>query len=445
MQRRAFLSSSVLVPLAGCTGSSENSTPDENSDQEANNQREESVEDDAYAQIGVNQTTSTGLAISVQKLELANSIELSSGDVLEHPEEIFVLAKLSATNEAEEPQDLPTTREIALVTGDSQYNNLREEAFIEDGIEIKDPVDGSFYTGQTEAHPQVSSEGWFVFQVPREVSSVEVAWSRETIESETLYWEGSVDPGKLPNLRLGGINGPEQVEVGEKFWIDVEVENHGGSTGSFSSEYELSVPSGDDPTERLEFEVPGGEEKTQSISYRAAALGTITLNLSEIGQSHQIEVTRATRQMGESFRVPLGPKITVENVVLDDSYSYEEYSETKTVEAGSGMQFAFINLTMSNPTSESQIIPPADQILVKTSGNTYEFSAMDTFSEPAFIAPVTGKEYYNTFTNSLNAGESINRWMAFEIPTGQSLSDLAVQADWEIDWDTRIGVRWTIE
>jgi hypothetical protein len=112
----------------------------------------------------------------------------------------------------------------------------------------------------------------------------------------------------------------------------------------------------------------------------ASTLGTATVGGQSQPEVTVPEVNVDARIWGDSFRTPANLVVIAENPRLTDSYNYESYSGEQEIEqAPTGLQFAFIDLTVRNEAGETRQTPyegdfqlVANQEQVEPIGTEYE-------------------------------------------------------------------------
>lgn len=400
-----------------------------------------------YTQIGTQHQAQTGLAVTVNEVTLARSITLTDGSTVEPGDgNVLLLAQIRTENTASETLTLPGPRHFDVLVGGSQYSNYRSENYLGDGNRLLDPVEGVFYTGVQEAHPEIGSKGWLLFAVPESASAVTLAYSGRSFPEESdAYWEVGVDPQQLPDVSVAEViapNGP--VEIGEKVTLKVAVQNTGGSPGVFDRSYQFSCPGMEEKRGSLTAEVDGGDAHRFTLSCRPSSLGSITLSL-----GGQTVVTRsveaATQRFGASFRMPDGPILTCSDVTLSDSYAYRSYDGTEVEEAPSGEQFVFVRIRAQNPTSESVTLPATDGTILTWKGASRSPATTPQLGAAEFVRPVSGKQYVANFAPSLGAGKQLDKWLIFTAPADASRDELALTATWSVGWDSTVKATWVGE
>lgn len=449
MNRRKYLASLVVgsAGLSGCTSSSESSTVSSNDQQLAGKsdsaeKTRQQEEGDSYRKIGAAFKTDSGVEITVHEIRLANEIVFETGAESPGDGNMWVLAHVTTRNGGESTSALPYHSEIDLLSGNRQFSNYREDAFLS-GEELQAPVEGPLYAGLDDARPQVSQQGWLLFNVPREVSTVTVSWSGTGRFSGTeAYWEQSIDSAELPDIQLTEITAPESVEIGGELTAEIVFQNQGGSIGQVESIYSISAPAQSNNEIKLARELESNETYIETISLRPRALGSVAISVDDPTTSTEIEVVPATRSLGESFQLPEGPSLTFEDLVLADSYSYESYDGTTVVDAPSGEQFLLARFAAINTTNDSVSIPGTSEIKATIVDSSYSTTASERLGEATFTAPIHGTEYTQDFAPTIAANDSIEEWVLLTVPNSTEKEDLGISAKWSFDYDSNVAVRW---
>lgn len=437
MQRRNYLSVFGTALLSGCTSTI--STGDQ-SDEDRKSKNGES-----YRAVGDSYRTKNGVELTVNQIEIANKVEYTNVGTVVHDEgTVLVLVRITATNKSEQVQPLPPANSISVLAGDSQYDLVRDDFISEFGSPTK-PVMGAQYTGQKNAHPEVSSEGWILFEIPRSISDVTVAWDASTYQyesSEQAYWETTINPDSLPSLRLKEVKAPDSTRIGQSTDIAIVVENTGGSTGTFSTTYTVTTPSNHDQEHTVELDVPAGETAEKVIEILPRRVGEISVSISNPERGVAVPIKPALQDVGESFSLPNSARITISNLVLTDSFAYESYDGSTTITADSGMQFLFAKFKAENPTDERHPVPNKNGITASVDGNAYSIAETDKLVTRDFTSPVQGGEY-SRYSASLRTGDSIEEWVLFQIPADATKTEVLIRTEWTVDFTNTIEVHWS--
>jgi len=227
------------------------------------------------------------------------------------------------------------------------------------------------------------------------------------------------------------INAPDEVRVDEEWSFSVTIEN----TGEASGRFETSILAKGSETDWQEVgsiseEIEGGEQitydsKTGSYPY----IDTLIYLFDAIDIQFTIQVLSATLSFGEDYRSPDGIRMTVNEIELKNSYTYEDYQGEQAVEeASSGNQWAFVWFEAENDSGSEEFVPLDSDINLRAENTQYD------------------SEYINKEENAYDGGEvgpSIVRegWIAYEISDDLDMEDLRVEyfdSDFRNEW----GVRW---
>lgn len=373
--------------------------------------------------IGAAYTTSGGLEIRVSRLEIGRSITYEQ-DRATQPSEggIFLFAEVSVSNTGEGVQRAPPASEWSALSGDDQYDSSR---FYSD-VELAAPVSGSPYEGG-EIHPDVTRDGWVMFEIPKSVTTVTVAVTNwDVFDIEGIYWQGEIDTSTLPDVALNEVSMPTEVELGKELTFTFTAKNSGGSRGSFTVDYELDLPDGlPSSVESATIEVDGDATATKTVTVMPEQLGEVKLTVA--GRTYTTTVVLPTRSFGESWTDPTGVQTVMGELVLSATYSYPGFNREETVEASDGMQFLFVHATFENTGSEPASTPFGNKIQALIGGSKYEFTVPEFFGDAKYSKPIDGKPFRAGFGFDLAPNEQHEAWLLFEVPGGAQRTDISIR------------------
>ncbi len=230
-------------------------------------------------------------------------------------------------------------------------------------------------------------------------------------------------------FELVNLEGPEnKVEVMTPFTRSYTVANTGDDEGTVWVPYTVNAY-GESTTEYDGVPIPAGEEVTVERNHAFAPyLGQIEIRLHRFNEAYEFEAVPATRAFGDDWRSPKHVTITVDGVELTDTYEYDGVGGRTEEAAGSGSQWAFVQLRAENRARENVRLPDDFQFMVVTDEGQFE---------PNYILREGGQYESATVT----PGDSRSGWIAFEIPDGLSVDDIAVryheegiEGVWEANW-----------
>ncbi|MEA1931177.1 MAG: hypothetical protein U9O06_06485, partial [Euryarchaeota archaeon] len=227
------------------------------------------------------QSTSVGVEVNVEEIEIGTAFE--SGGSTYEPEEdnMFVFARFRAENTADNAQPLPYINDIQLIAGSDQYDEYGIDFFSENNG-IDDPVTGDRYQGEDDARSGVVSEGWLIFEIPRDTENIEISWAGGYEHDEfEASWEATLDSSQLPQIEGVEIEMADEVEVGDELEIQILAENSGGGEGTLSTEVQIEVPGKDNQRFETDLVIPGESSESESVTVSSAVLGEIVVNIEE--------------------------------------------------------------------------------------------------------------------------------------------------------------------
>lgn len=174
------------------------------------------------------------------------------------------------------------------------------------------------------------------------------------------------------DFELVSVSAPSSAEIGEKVSYSFTVKNTGGQTGTF--ETTISTRTGDgqwstsEPWTRTI--APGESTTLQSQSFTYEQIISIDFRIDAFNRTFSIQFVGATLQWGETYKVFDRIPLTVKGVEFKKTYST---SSGYVYEAPAGKEWAFVNVTATNPTNTSAYLPSPANISVLFADNQYDY------------------------------------------------------------------------
>lgn len=225
MRRRDYLAALAGAGLlAGCSGngstapagetttndrSTAEATPTPDSTTTTTVTRTTATPRPTSAAVGENLQLFGGVTGTVTELVEANEVTLGGESKPHNDGEVWVLAHVQIHNQRSTSIPTPWAEDWALLTGSTQVKSYREEHYV--AGELDGPVDGDWYEEADPAHAGVTTQGWLLFSVDRDVSTVEIAMEppREWPIVASPSWAGQIDASAAPDISLSKIDVPE--------------------------------------------------------------------------------------------------------------------------------------------------------------------------------------------------------------------------------------------
>jgi hypothetical protein len=423
------------VIVAGCSGGSdsdgsgENSSDSQEAEKEATEQQSTNSRISGRLSVDEQTTSDGGTALTVEKVRLANEIRAQSGPVFEPAEKNrYLLVRMKSKNRAEEAHPLARVENLYAVTGETQYSAQTDFGGYDQSLEtLAGPVEGELYTGNDEAVPGVSTEGWLVYEIPAQTEQATVAWTRTYPNEHQSYWGASLNPGELPELSVTSISAPDSVERYEEIDLTVTVENSGGRQGQFNGE--LTSPQLETPIP-VTGSVPSDSTRDISVPVEYpytegdTAIESATYSLGE--SLTAVEYTVPIREIGETYTTPSGVEVSVQDVQFADSFTTGlDYDEGTS--AGPNQQFVFVRV-QNRATGQAGESAGYDGITLHGAGETYTVYDINQFT--SLEEPIRG-EFLGTSLGTLDAGETSSGWVVFETSAQVRRSNLTIE--WAAD------------
>ena len=251
-------------------------------------------------------------------------------------------------------------------------------------------------------------------------------------DDDTDDTDDEPEPDPEAVLEVVEYDFPEEVEAGEEWSWSVTVENTGGADGTFESGVFFSEPDGQrEHLGDISLDVPAGESAIYESDTAAFPYVTrIEFYFDEPDESVVVSILTATLNFGEYFRNPDGIEMTVNEVDLRSSYTYEDWDGSDaTEEASSGYQWAFVYFEATNDSGSSEWLPWEGDVNILVNGSQYDNE---------YIHKEEGR-----YEGGSEVADGVTRegWLAYEVPDDLSVSDLDIHhsdrdffGDWEVIW-----------
>lgn len=323
-RRRSVLAAIGSVALAGCTQTSSQDT-DGGSGRSGH-------------QIGTRQNIGD-IAAEISDLQVASQFTTdeehhASGGV------VFLLAKVRVTNVGDSPTTLPSGHSFVVVSGSEQFgpSDVTER--------FREPVTGEPYSRQLDALPDVSSEGWLVFELPQDLEDGVIGWSHQTTwdpdSDEVRYWDLSVDLEDAANIRIVDVSVPDRAERYTSTTITITVENTGQREGEFTRTVQ-APPDGLDPVEfTISVPVPPGDEKEIDLEIPYQGGSSAEFSLSD--SSYSFNYRDAVYEFGEAFEIENEVSITLRNFQTTPFVRTDMWGNPENQYPGEGNRYVLIHV-----------------------------------------------------------------------------------------------------
>ncbi|MFB6179760.1 MAG: hypothetical protein ABEI77_08560 [Halorientalis sp.] len=380
--------------------------------------------------LGQSLTTKSGVELTYRKVAVTQTIRTDKYSRATHSAmagKTFVLLKVQART-ASDDAELPSRSEFKLTTDATQYIPRAINA------PFKQPVTGEPYSPSSWDSSETSEVGWIVYVVPEETTNFRLAVPSAQTETGDVTWDVIADAGDEITFELTTTK-PDSLTIGDSGTLAFTVENTGHKTGRFYRSLEISYPGVTDDQHQiqLDYTIDPGETKTFSVSVTPSGVGSLRVT----GLNSELalqQIAPASLSFGETWTTPQGVELTVSDVTLSGSTTYRANGSTETAEAGTRLQFAFVHLTVTNPTTEEQAVPPWDSsISISAEGSTYDdvFNP-ESWSTEHWQQPVD-QSWYGQDGN-LESGGQASGVVPLKIPSDLSKQDLSVTTNYQIGW-----------
>ncbi len=222
------------------------------------------------------------------------------------------------------------------------------------------------------------------------------------------------------------------MEVGQTFDYQVKVKNTGGADGTWTET--LSAKIGDSSwgkVDDIKMDVPAGETKTWKSDKGDIPYQTVvTYRLENAQKEFKVQAVSASLNYGEGFKAPNGMAVTVKDVEMKSYYEYKGYDgSTKEKRASDDKQWAFVQLRSKNKGDEPVFAPMKSDISIIVDNRQFDYK-------------IINKEDGIYEGNEISPGIVREGWIAYEVPSNLSKSDIEVAWTGE-DFNGSWTVRWS--
>jgi len=381
--------------------------------------------------------TVENIALTVERVQARRSIANADRRVDAGTDRAFVVAHVTVANEGDGAATLPNYDTFALLSGSDQYEAVVPEVSTGD-YGVEQPIEGVIEPGELyerveDAHPGVDASGWILFEVPRSVAQVEIAWAEPSYleRTESVTWATSVDMETLPALAVSDVKiEPTPTRLATETTVTVTVENTGGSKGTFQTRWTVNLPTGAERADTLSVDVPGNKTETWSMTVKPAAVGNLDVSLPETGKNASVTVKPARLSWDETLQIPEGLLMTAGNIQVAERIETDQSQDNQFVDAKTPSEdqvFLLVDLSIENPVDEGLPTPRPDEAIL--TGNGSEWTATQPVQFGREIAdPVSGTQYRSHGT--VAAGESASGWLIYEVPQDVETDELTLEVEW---------------
>lgn len=251
--------------------------------------------------------------------------------------------------------------------------------------------------------------------------------------TETASPTDAPSPTPVPAaISLLSVEAPVRAQLGESVLYRFTVENSGRDTEVF--EPTVSVRSGaEDWTVRDRWEpvrlAPGARHTFESVPISRDYLETVEFRVDGLEEAFTIEFVDRQLPFDAVHRDPLDRQLSVVGINARRSYSYRTGGgETRTIEAGEGLQWVIVIVTVENRSTDPIVTPPRGSFSLLTDREAYQ--------------PVRIRDDNQYESVRLPRRETYRGWIGFKTPDG--IPRTAFQVRWREAFDGGvIGVVWT--
>lgn len=337
-------------------------------------------------------------------------------------ERAFVLIKIGILNAGGTPVELPAQNDFAIRMGDQRFRPHTVEEGI-DSVYLSTGYARDLYRKPDEKlRPEGYTEDWLVFHVPRidEELVLEADLVTEKLDRST-HLSGT----DLPWYVVEDLDGPVRPKKGMNAEFTVTIRNKGGSEGMYREVFHVDGP-GDDTGGTAEYNISPGSTINRSFTVEVEKYGTYQVSIGGIETSFDA----APWPYGTAVRAPNGTRHTVSDLTLADEYWYDGPGRTGgKISAPEGQQFALVKYTVENPTEEESSGFGWSSFSITNGITKYDATKTPGLGHKSIRGPVTGPEFYHTFSVDLDPGDSYEGWILFEVPERRAREGLVTQVD----------------
>lgn len=430
MNRRTFLTSLALASTAGCTTTKSDSAV-ASSGEDTSRPSETTTETSGPVQrpVGESYLRSDGATIVVASARFTGTARLVDGTTISpDPGNALILTDVRSANTGKSVVDLPSRDSLALITGGSQYKPLKPKGKPGGEPTLSFPLGGTLYDTVEDAHPNVTALGWVFFEVPADSTDFRISLSDSQSSTLEAYWDGTVDPSSLPDMKITSLDVPEEHVNGDPIEFSVSVTNTGGSAGLFNQRF--SVVRSTEPNALggvLDTTVEPGETVTIEKTVPAKGVQDVTIAVPPAFEK-TTHVVPTKAQFGSSHELPNGVKLRVSKPTVSDTVWVDENGggfENHSIDRRS---FAVFEITAWNPTDSTISEPDKDWFEVE--GNGFVDSNSNRGFARGLREPV--EMPYFRGSRELTPGETTNGVLYFDVPKNTSVDEIACRVKWPV-------------
>lgn len=219
-----------------------------------------------------------------------------------------------------------------------------------------------------------------------------------------------------PELSLERINASGQAQIGNEYSFEVAVTNTGDRPGIYRAPIKLRG-GGDVEFETIDsarIYVEPGETQTATISIpEFQFIGEANVRFESPRNEWSVDIVGPELPFGQFFSTPVGLRLTVRRVELQEEYAYTSAGEEQTAAAPDGSQWAFLYVEIRNRTGGESFGPEKSQFTLQTPTADYD---------PAFIS----REQNKYFQQRIPEEGRQRGWIGYEVSDSLTIEDVSV-------------------
>jgi hypothetical protein len=435
MRRREILTGIGTVAtaaVAGCAGNSgdgdtrSGSTPADGGttttagDPESTETATPTPSDD----IGQTVTTESGLSLTLTEFVVTETVVSGDAIATVSDGEQYLLARMEIQNEGSERVEPPSADLFTAQASGETYETTEIGDSYSSGP-YRQPVDGPVYNPPFSLSGSDTTEGWITVTVPTTADEITfgadglsttdsgpVEWLLRPTDDRTVTFDTSVE-------QSGEIIQQQDVSY------TVSVRNTGGREGQFHQELVLR---GDAVTrEEISTTLAPSESVEQSVSTTVESDRTFTATLGDRTIT-DTSVTPPTFAVGETWTASDGMAVTVSDVQVTDSITYQTSDGERTATPPSGKQFLLFAVKAVNDSQEENMRLP-DTFSVETAQTTVRGSYDLDGRDRQLQSPVTGQLYKPSTLAVYGPDQGEQGWVVFAVDAPATPEGMTVQTD----------------
>jgi hypothetical protein len=367
-RRKVLISLGGAMAVAGCSGETEESEPDQDEEDDSEEQESDSGQTEevepAQAEF-TNISPENPTVVIGDDLEISAELENTGGEAGEFEVELHV------------EEETISTKMVEVESGESE------------------PVSMNLNTGGiAESLGPGEYEHTFVTET-------------DEISTSVTYTE----PEEPASFEVVKYNIPETVEIGEEITLTITVRNTGEQEGDLSAPIYARTPNSswqEGGEVKFNDVAPG---KTSTVEVGTISLDYINRYEYRLGTSSKttiVQTVSAKEPWGDEYTTPAGYRVIVDRPDLQDTYNYEDFQgDIVQKEPEDGGQWAFVDVWVKNETGETAYSPLASEF-----GLLYDDSQSD--GETILIdEPVDKDEPFEG--GELQPGVERSGWVAYQM------------------------------